>query len=76
MDCQIVGATDLEIGSGSSEKAKAGTAGFLIQLENRRAIKVGGFDSLFIALIYTYDILIYTSPHMQITNVELLCMKL
>jgi hypothetical protein len=42
----IVGATDLESGSGSVEKAKVGTAGFLIELENRRAIKVGGFDSL------------------------------
>jgi hypothetical protein len=62
LDCQIVGATDLEDGSGSAEKAKVGTAGFLIELENRRAIKVGSFDSLWIALIYSYGILIYTSP--------------
>lgn len=48
-----VGATDLEIGSGSSEKAKAGTAGFLIQLENRRAIKVFGKNT-FIGLAITF----------------------
>ncbi|KAF5443429.1 hypothetical protein F2P56_035984 [Juglans regia] len=38
-----VGAKDLENGSCSAGKAKAGTAGFLIALENRRAIKVGGY---------------------------------
>lgn len=32
---------DLENGAGSAENAKAGTAGFLIEVENRRAIKVG-----------------------------------
>ncbi|GLT72622.1 hypothetical protein SLA2020_445400 [Shorea laevis] len=48
-----VGATDLENGSGSSEKAKAGTAGFLIQLENRRAIKVFGKNT-FIGLAITF----------------------
>jgi hypothetical protein len=31
----------MENGNGSAEKAKAGTADFLVQLENRRAIKVG-----------------------------------
>lgn len=40
-----VGAKDLEKGSGSVEKAKAGTAGFLIELENRRSIKVGDYKS-------------------------------
>jgi hypothetical protein len=35
---------DVENGSGSAEIAKAGTAGYLIELENRRAIKVGDFD--------------------------------
>lgn len=31
---------DLENGNGTKEKAKFGTANFLIELENRRAIKV------------------------------------
>ena len=31
---------DLEYGTGTVEKAKAGTADFLIELENQRAIKV------------------------------------
>lgn len=36
----LVGMKDLENGISTLEKAKAGTAGFLIELENRRAIKV------------------------------------
>ncbi|GJS88191.1 ureide permease 1-like protein isoform X1 [Tanacetum coccineum] len=40
---------DLENGTGKVEKAKAGTAGFLIELEGRRAIKVFG-KSTFIGL--------------------------
>lgn len=32
---------DLENGNGRTEKAKVGTADFLIELENKRAIKVG-----------------------------------
>ena len=34
-----------------TKKAKAGTASFLTELENKRAIKVGGFASLWIFLI-------------------------
>lgn len=37
----LVGAEDPESGIGTVEEAKAGTADFLIELENRRAIKVG-----------------------------------
>jgi glucose uptake protein GlcU len=37
---------DVENGSGSAEIAKAGTAGYLIELENRRAIKVFGKSTL------------------------------
>ncbi|KAK9063646.1 hypothetical protein SSX86_017517 [Deinandra increscens subsp. villosa] len=37
---------DLEYGSGKVEKAKAGTANFLIELESRRAIKVFGKNTL------------------------------
>ncbi|XP_062162482.1 ureide permease 1 isoform X2 [Alnus glutinosa] len=48
-----VGATDLEDGSGSAEKAKVGTAGFLIELENRRAIKVFGKNA-FIGLAISF----------------------
>ncbi|XP_041013863.1 ureide permease 1-like [Juglans microcarpa x Juglans regia] len=44
---------DLENGSYSAEKAKAGTAGFLIALENRRAIKVFGKSTL-IGLTITF----------------------
>ena len=40
----VVRESDVENGSGSAEKARAGTAGFLIELENRRSIKVGNFD--------------------------------
>lgn len=36
-----MGTKDLENGSRASEKAKAGTAAFLVELENRRSIKVG-----------------------------------
>ncbi|KAG5522470.1 hypothetical protein RHGRI_034597 [Rhododendron griersonianum] len=36
---KIVGTKDLENGSRASEKAKAGTAAFLVELENRRSIK-------------------------------------
>ncbi|KAG2702500.1 hypothetical protein I3760_06G092800 [Carya illinoinensis] len=48
-----VGAKDLENGRCSAEKAKAGTAGFLIALENRRAIKVFGKSTL-IGLAITF----------------------
>ncbi|KAJ4710745.1 Ureide permease [Melia azedarach] len=44
---------DPEIGNGTVEKAKAGTAGFLIELENRRAIKVFG-KSILIGLAITF----------------------
>ncbi|KAI3817323.1 hypothetical protein L1987_11112 [Smallanthus sonchifolius] len=37
---------DLENGNGNVEKAKAGTASFLIELESRRAIKVFGKSTL------------------------------
>ncbi|KAL5549133.1 hypothetical protein UlMin_004364 [Ulmus minor] len=37
---------DLEDGSGSSTKAKAGTADFVVELENRRSIKVKRSSSL------------------------------
>ncbi|PSR88395.1 Ureide permease [Actinidia chinensis var. chinensis] len=46
----IVGTKDLENGS---EKAKVGSAGFLIELENRRAIKVFG-KSTMIGLTITF----------------------
>ncbi|KAM7487501.1 hypothetical protein LguiB_024985 [Lonicera macranthoides] len=48
-----VGTKDLENGISTLEKAKAGTAGFLIELENRRAIKVFG-KSTFIGLSITF----------------------
>lgn len=38
---------DLEHGSGTAEKAKVGSADFLIELENRRAMKVSFFLVLF-----------------------------
>ncbi|CAA2997953.1 ureide permease 1-like [Olea europaea var. sylvestris] len=44
---------DLENGNGTKEKAKFGTANFLIELENRRAIKVFGKGSL-IGLAITF----------------------
>ncbi|XP_022775766.1 ureide permease 1-like isoform X3 [Durio zibethinus] len=44
---------NLEKGNGITEKAKAGTANFLIELENRRAIKVFG-KSTFIGLVITF----------------------
>ncbi|KAK7274954.1 hypothetical protein RIF29_16056 [Crotalaria pallida] len=44
---------DLENGSGSRNKAKAGTAVFLIELEKRRSIKVFG-KSTFIGLAITF----------------------
>ncbi|KAK9901139.1 hypothetical protein M0R45_002267 [Rubus argutus] len=44
---------DMENGNGSAEKAKAGTADFLVQLENRRAIKVFG-KGKFIGLAITF----------------------
>ncbi|CAL5430787.1 unnamed protein product [Camellia sinensis] len=47
------GAKDLENGSSTSEKAKFGSAGFLIELENRRAIKVFG-KSTVIGLAITF----------------------
>lgn len=49
----IVGTKDLENGSRASEKAKAGTAGFLVELENRRSIKVFG-KSTMIGLAITF----------------------
>ncbi|XP_023884924.2 ureide permease 1 isoform X2 [Quercus suber] len=45
--------SDVENGSGSAEKARAGTAGFLIELENRRSIKVFG-KSTIIGLAITF----------------------
>ncbi|XP_057493806.1 LOW QUALITY PROTEIN: ureide permease 1-like [Actinidia eriantha] len=50
MNLNIVGTKDLENGS---EKAKVGSAGFLIELENRRAIKVFG-KSTMIGLTITF----------------------
>ncbi|XWS64182.1 hypothetical protein CRYUN_Cryun06bG0164600 [Craigia yunnanensis] len=44
---------DLENGNGTTEKAKAGTADFLVELENRRAIKVFGKNT-FIGLAITF----------------------
>lgn len=49
----VVGKKDLENGTDTSEKAKVGTAHFLIELENRRAIKVFG-RSAFIGLAITF----------------------
>ncbi|KAE9615479.1 putative ureide permease [Lupinus albus] len=48
-----VDSKDLENGSGFTNKAKAGTAVFLIELENRRSIKVFG-KSTFIGLSITF----------------------
>ncbi|KAF3943306.1 hypothetical protein CMV_030123 [Castanea mollissima] len=42
----VVRDSDVENGSGSAEKARAGTAGFLIELENRRSIKVFGKSTI------------------------------
>ncbi|XP_075657543.1 ureide permease 1-like isoform X3 [Castanea sativa] len=42
----VVRESDVENGSGSAEKARAGTAGFLIELENRRSIKVFGRSTI------------------------------
>lgn len=39
----IVDSKDLEDGSTSVHKAKAGTAAFLIELENKRSIKASGY---------------------------------
>lgn len=39
----IVDSKDPESGSDSVQKAKAGTAAFLIELEQRRSIKAGDF---------------------------------
>ncbi|THG09434.1 hypothetical protein TEA_016602 [Camellia sinensis var. sinensis] len=50
---KLSGAKDLENGSSTSEKAKFGSAGFLIELENRRAIKVFG-KSTVIGLAITF----------------------
>ncbi|XP_057482662.1 ureide permease 1-like isoform X1 [Actinidia eriantha] len=50
LNIDIVGTKDLENGS---EKAKVGSAGFLIELENRRAIKVFG-KSTMIGLTITF----------------------
>ncbi|KAA8532902.1 hypothetical protein F0562_032981 [Nyssa sinensis] len=49
----IDGKNDLENGTSTAEKAKAGTAGFLIELENRRSIKVFG-KSIMIGLAITF----------------------
>jgi len=45
--------SDVENGSSSADKARAGTAGFLIELENRRSIKVFG-KSTIIGLAITF----------------------
>ncbi|KAH7516081.1 hypothetical protein FEM48_Zijuj10G0096900 [Ziziphus jujuba var. spinosa] len=50
--CQYV-SFDVEDGIASTEKAKAGTADFLVQLEKRRAIKVFG-KGTFIGLAITF----------------------
>ncbi|KAK9901140.1 hypothetical protein M0R45_002268 [Rubus argutus] len=47
------GLKDLESGNGSAEKANFGTADFLVQLENQRAIKVFGKRN-FIGLAITF----------------------
>lgn len=44
---------DMENGNGTAEKTKAGTAAFLVELENRRAIKVFG-KSTYIGLAITF----------------------
>ncbi|XP_017971897.1 PREDICTED: ureide permease 1 isoform X3 [Theobroma cacao] len=44
---------DLENANGTTEKARAGTADFLVELENRRAIKVFG-KSTFVGLAITF----------------------
>ncbi|KAL2349163.1 hypothetical protein Fmac_003163 [Flemingia macrophylla] len=49
----IVNSKDVEDGSGSAFKAKAGTAAFLIELEERRSIKVLGKSTL-IGLAITF----------------------
>ncbi|KAF3956916.1 hypothetical protein CMV_018011 [Castanea mollissima] len=49
----VVREGDVENGSSSAEKARAGTAGFLIELENRRSIKVFG-KSTIIGLAITF----------------------
>ena len=36
---------DIENGNGVKEKAKFGTADFLVELENKRSIKVGHFKT-------------------------------
>ncbi|XP_011018538.1 PREDICTED: ureide permease 1-like [Populus euphratica] len=43
---QSKGVKDMENGSSTPEKAKAGTADFLVELENRRSIKVFGRSTL------------------------------
>ncbi|CAH1431480.1 unnamed protein product [Lactuca virosa] len=43
---KTISKNDLEYGSSKPEKAKAGTASFLIELENRRSIKVFGRSTL------------------------------
>ncbi|GAV61449.1 Ureide_permease domain-containing protein [Cephalotus follicularis] len=48
-----VGTKDLESGNVTARKAKAGTANYLIELENRRAIKVFGKNT-FIGLAITF----------------------
>nr|POF22541.1 ureide permease 2 [Quercus suber] len=49
----VVRESDVENGSSSADKARAGTAGFLIELENRRSIKVFG-KSTIIGLAITF----------------------
>ncbi|OIW04708.1 hypothetical protein TanjilG_07833 [Lupinus angustifolius] len=48
-----VNSMDLEGGTSSGDKVKAGTAGFLVELEEKRAIKVFG-KSTFIGLAITF----------------------
>uniref|UniRef100_A0A5B7A5V4 Putative Ureide permease 2 isoform 3 n=1 Tax=Davidia involucrata TaxID=16924 RepID=A0A5B7A5V4_DAVIN len=49
----IVGTNDLENGSRTAEKAKVGSADFLIEIENKRAIKVFGKGTM-IGLVITF----------------------
>ncbi|XP_061347245.1 ureide permease 1-like isoform X1 [Gastrolobium bilobum] len=52
-EIEVIKSKDLESGSNSADKSKAGTAVFLIELEKRRAIKVFG-KSTFIGLTITF----------------------
>ncbi|XP_022149121.1 ureide permease 2-like isoform X2 [Momordica charantia] len=54
IDVSAFSSRDLENADGSSRKADVGTADFLVQLEDRRAIKVFGKSSL-IGLCFTFS---------------------